>query len=63
MKMLDFLASPDGRPYSQAEWARRFGVTRGYLHQLANNGKVPSLHVALVIDRVTQGAVTPYDWE
>jgi DNA-binding transcriptional regulator YdaS (Cro superfamily) len=62
MKMHEFLATPKGRPYSQAEWARRIGITRGYLHQLVNGGKVPSLQMALIVHRVTEGQVTPFDW-
>ena len=63
MHIKSFLESPPGRVMKPADWARRFDITRGYLHQLAHRGKIPSLPVALIIHKRTDGAVTPFDWE
>lgn len=51
-----------GKHKSQAEWARHFGITRGYLNQLVKGAKVPSLCTAVSIHHLTEGAVTPFDW-
>ena len=47
---------------NQAEWARHFGITRGYLNQLVAGNKVPSLAMAVAIHHATEGLVTPFDW-
>ncbi len=47
---------------SQAEWARKLGVSRGYLHQIINRKKTPSLKLALEIQRLTGGAVAMESW-
>jgi DNA-binding transcriptional regulator YdaS (Cro superfamily) len=52
----------EGRHRNQAAWARHFGITRGYLNQLVNGSKVPSLATAVAIHHATGGAVTPFDW-
>ncbi len=62
MTLKDFLDTAAGRARSQAEWARRIGITRGYIHQLVNGGKTPSLPTALAIHKATEGQVTPFDW-
>lgn len=62
MTIVEFLESDEGKKLSRAEWSRRIGVTRGYLTQLAGGHKVPSLHLAVRIDEITGGKVTPYDW-
>lgn len=62
MKLNDFILSPEGKAVSQAEWARRVEVTRGYFSQLTQGHKEPSLRVAYRIERVTGGAVRMQDW-
>lgn len=62
MWLKDFFETPEGARISQAQWARKFGLTSGYLSQLANGIKTPSLQVALLIEQRTDGKVTPYDW-
>lgn len=62
MKLKDFIATPDGQTVSQAEWARRVKVTRGYFCQLRDENKTPSLEVAYKIELVTEGKVTMQDW-
>ena len=62
MKLKDFIATPDGRTVSQAEWARRVEVTRGYFCQLRDENKMPSMEVAYKIELVTNGKVTMQDW-
>ncbi len=62
MKLTDFLNTPEGGKVSKAEWGRRAGITRGYISQLAEGVKTPSLEVALRIEKATAGKVTPHDW-
>lgn len=62
MRLKEFFDTPEGSRISQAQWARNFGLTSGYLSQLANEIKTPSLQVALLIEKFTEGKVTPYDW-
>jgi DNA-binding transcriptional regulator YdaS (Cro superfamily) len=62
MDLKTFISTPDGQVVSQAEWARRVEVTRGYFCQLRDGNKTPSLEVALRIEKATGGAVTMYDW-
>ena len=62
MKLKDFITTPDGAQVSIAEWARRIGVTRGYLCQLRDGNKMPSLEVAYRLELVTEGKVKMQDW-
>lgn len=62
MRMREFLDTPPASALSQAEWARRFKITRGYLNQLVSGGKLPSLPMAVAIHHATGGQVTPFDW-
>ena len=62
MDIKSFLASKTGTTVSQATWARRCGVTRGYFSQLVLYKKKPSLDLAYVIETVTQGKVKMQDW-
>ena len=62
MKLADFLSTDEGKLVSQAEWARRIKVTRGYLCQLRDGNKTPSIDVAYRIERVTGGKVKMCDW-
>jgi len=62
MKLKDFLSTPEGQLVSQAEWARRVQVTRGYLCQLRDESKTPSLVIAYRIERATGGLVKMQDW-
>ncbi len=47
---------------TQAVWARRLGVSRGYLHGIINGTKRPSLSLAIRIERLTNGAVSVESW-
>lgn len=62
MNLHDFLSTPQGRQVSQAEWARRIEVTRGYLSQLRDGSKKPSLVIAYRLELATGGLVTMQDW-
>ena len=62
MTLGEFLLTPEGRRLNRAGWAREFEIASGYLSQLANGIKVPSLPTALLIEDRTRGKVTPYDW-
>lgn len=62
MVLKEFFASPEGKRLSQAQWARDWGITSGYLSQLSSGLKIPSLQVALLIEDRTSGKVTCYDW-
>lgn len=62
MKLKDFISTPEGQVVSQAEWARRCEVTRGYFCQLRDENKTPSLEVAYRIELVTKGRVSMQDW-
>lgn len=62
MTLKEFLETPAGRRISQAQWARDLDLTSGYMSQLVNHVKTPSLQVALLIEDRTGGNVTCYDW-
>lgn len=62
MTLKEFLETPRGSRISQAQWARNMGLTSGYVSQLANGFKTPSLPIALLIEARTDGMVTCYDW-
>lgn len=62
MTFKEWLTTPEGSRVSQAEHGRKWNLTNGYLSQLANGIKVPSLQVALLIEDRTKGKVTPHDW-
>lgn len=46
----------------RAEFARRIGTSKGYLSDIANGNRTPSLELALRIERVTSGAVPVAAW-
>jgi DNA-binding transcriptional regulator YdaS (Cro superfamily) len=46
----------------QARLADEINVTYGYMSQLVNGAKMPSLTVALLIERATDGAVSASSW-
>lgn len=62
MKLADFILTPEGRVVSQAEWARRAEVTRGYFSELVKGNKTPSIEVAWRIEQATKQAVMMQDW-
>ena len=62
MRLHEFLATKPGQLRNQSDWAREVKVTRGYFNQLVHGTKTPSLQVALTIDKLTSGVVSPYDW-
>lgn len=57
-----FAEHMDASGLSRTEWAKRLGVSKSYLSQLASGQKRPSLDMAVRIERETDGAVRPCDW-
>lgn len=48
---------------SQAEFARRIGVTRGRVYQLITmSDQTPTLELAAAIEKETRGAVKMAEW-
>lgn len=47
---------------SQAQLARQANISRSYLSELVNGAKVPSLKVAMAIERATRGKVKAASW-
>ena len=46
----------------QTVWAKRLGITTGYLSALVNGQKIPSLILAVRIEVETGGAVPARSW-
>jgi DNA-binding transcriptional regulator YdaS (Cro superfamily) len=46
----------------QGDFARRIGISQGFLSQLLNKRRSPSLSVAVRIERATGGAVSVASW-
>ncbi len=46
----------------QAGVARKLGISKSTLNNILHLNHMPSLPVAIEIERYTQGAVTVYDW-
>ena len=46
---------------SQADFARRVGVTRHHISQIVNNLRNPSLELATIIEQATKGEVSMKD--
>ena len=42
--------------------AEKLGISTSTLHDILRNGRMPSLKLALDIERYTKGAITVYDW-
>lgn len=59
MRLADWLKEKD---ITQTEFARRIGVTSGYVSQLCAGSFWPSRRVLIAIRRVTGGAVTANDF-
>lgn len=47
---------------SQRVWARSLGIAESHLSALMNHKKVPSLDLAVRIQRLTGGAVSAESW-
>lgn len=62
MKLAEYLETPEGKSVSQAEWGRRCGLSRGYISQLRDGEKTPSIVAAYHIQVATGGAVSMEDW-
>jgi len=58
--MLQDFIKASGR--TQAHWASAFGVSTGFLSTLVSRRKMPSLELAVRIERMTQGAVPVASW-
>ena len=55
-------AKAAGREATQAEVARRLRISRSYLSEIEAGAKMPSLGLALRIERETAGAVPARSW-
>lgn len=55
----DYLTKNDVR---QAAFATGIGVSKGYVTELLNGSKTPSLQLAFRIEAATQGAVPASSW-
>ena len=42
--------------------AEKLGISTSTLHDILRNGRMPSLKLALDIEKYTKGAITVYDW-
>jgi len=62
MTLSEFLDSEEGSKFSRAEWARRFGITRGYLSQLSSGNRSPRIPLAVKIEDETEGKVSIRSW-
>ncbi|WP_428516317.1 helix-turn-helix domain-containing protein [Roseovarius sp.] len=47
---------------TRREWATDLGVSPGFLSDLLNGNRVPSLKLAVRIERLTEGAVPCNSW-
>lgn len=59
MRFSDWFSAQQG--LTQDAFAKRVGVTQGRIAQILN-GDMPSMTLAIVISRATDGAVTPNDF-
>lgn len=62
MRLKAFLEQEKENNVPYVEWARRIGITRGYLTQLANGKRNPSLRIIIAIEDATEGKVTLRDF-
>jgi DNA-binding XRE family transcriptional regulator len=42
--------------------AKELGVSTSTIHEILREGKIPTMKLAMAIERYTQGIVTLYDW-
>lgn len=47
---------------TRSAWAQRLGISKGYLSDLLNGKRVPSLEVAVAIQRATDGRIAADSW-
>lgn len=47
---------------TQAKLADELGISRGYMSELVAGSKIPSLGVAVAIERATGGAIPASSW-
>jgi DNA-binding transcriptional regulator YdaS (Cro superfamily) len=52
----------DNSGQTQTAWAALLGISKGYLSDIVNGNRVPSLEVAVAIERATKGAVLAASW-
>lgn len=62
MTLAEYLNTPEGSMLSKAEWSRRMFISRGYMTQLVAGDSVPSLGLAIYIEKLTEGAVPANSW-
>ena len=47
---------------TRSAWAQRLGISKGYLSDLLNGKRVPSLEIAVAIQRATDGKIAADSW-
>ena len=47
---------------TRSAWAQRLGISKGYLSDLLNGKRIPSLDVAVAIQRATDGKIAADSW-
>ena len=47
---------------SRTDWAKRLNISKSYMSDLLNGNRVPSLDLAVRIERATDGAVPASSW-
>ncbi|WP_431197557.1 helix-turn-helix transcriptional regulator [Shimia thalassica] len=47
---------------SRTDWAKRLEISKSYMSDLLNGKRIPSLEVAVRIERATGGAVPASSW-
>lgn len=60
-KLSEFLTARR-KPTTQADWAKRFGISRSYLSELMSGKYTPSLKLAKRIQEQTKGRVPMSSW-
>lgn len=60
--MTNFQTHIKDQQLKQRDVARQLGISGGYLSELVNGIKTPSLDLAVAIERLTQGAVPAASW-
>ena len=61
-RMTHFSAYLSERGIRQSDFAARIGATQGTISRLANGLVLPSLELAVIIERETSGRVKATDW-
>lgn len=59
-KLCEYL---DFRGIKYHVFAKKIGTSTTTLHQILKRGRIPSLKIAIEIEKKTKGLITVYDWE